>query len=204
MTLTDCITMAKRFVKHNPNSPLDHDKDQIYVERCQDTDGNLSNKLSIIGSDNVKKSCEDNFGSCRGVDGSVPHICDKFHCSIDSSIGSEAMCQAMGGLWIPYPTQGACETNGGNWVPKFTSRNACEAQGNRWLVGTYIKRYNDCVIQDNDGNIVGSEEEAFAPCFVRNKLVDESQLRGGGSTVPVYVACPWTGQWDLYNNHDFG
>ena len=202
MTLTDCITMAKRFVKHNPNSPLDHDKDQIYVERCQDTDGNLSNKLSIIGSDNVKKSCEDNFGSCRGVDGSVPHICDKFHCSIDSSIGSEAMCQAMGGLWIPYPTQGACETNGGNWVPKFTSRNACEAQGNRWLVGTYIKRYNDCVIQDNDGNIVGSEEEAFAPCFVRNKLVDESQLRGGGSTVPVYVACPWTGQWDLYNNHE--
>jgi hypothetical protein len=87
-TQSDCIKLAKVWHTYDLDQHFDS-KSQIYVERCQDADGNIDNSARIQNAPNIKEACETLHGSCH-----EPASGEKL-----SGYGDKITCERLGFEW---------------------------------------------------------------------------------------------------------
>ena len=172
ITQEECILLAKTYKAYYSDKEPDH-KDQKYVNMCLDTDGNSDSSEEMVSASSDPDELEKR--------------CKEKHSG----------CFDMGGQEkLDYLTnEQECVDNGGEWKePQI-------------LLGNYHECVDKGLAKENKW------EEAISNCWYQNQWkgsASVTSLQGGGGTgssfgkpsVGVWRACPFTGQWVLYNNQD--
>ena len=152
MTKEDCDEISKVFYNYDPDNDLEH-KNQVYVNRCQDKNGNLDNDLDIHGAGDTE--------------------------------AQKAECEK----------RGVCVDQNGDEHNYLKNKTECENNGFTWEGGTFIEgRYNECVDLNSD--------DPFKNCWNAASFISEETLFQNSGGLTNWKTCPFTGEWDFWNNNE--